>query len=139
MNQTIKTVDQYTERAYNRCMIDNTTISNEALDKMHADKIQKMIVDKLAFSSHDIVKKVYLYMQLLNNDTTKQKNDKDIKWDKMDKKNVKVGMKVGVLENGCLVDSGRVIAIEDGFVSMVDGDEGFGYEMDSVEFCWIWR
>ena len=47
---------------------------------------------------------------------------------------LKVGMKVGVLQNGNMIDSGRVIAIEDGFISMIDGDEGFGYEMDSVEF-----
>ena len=47
---------------------------------------------------------------------------------------LKVGMKVGVLQNGNMIDSGRVIAIEDGFISMVDGDEGFGYEMNSVEF-----
>ena len=47
---------------------------------------------------------------------------------------LEVGIKVGVLQNGNMIDSGRVIAIEDGFVSMVDGDEGFGYEMDSVEF-----
>ena len=118
-------------------MLDNTTISNEALDKMHADKIQKMIVDKLAFSSHEIIKKVYLYMQMLYNDIpdyTKQKNDKVIKRDRMDKKDLKVGMKVIVFENGKDVDIGTVIAIEDGFVSMVDGCEGFGYEMDSVEF-----
>ena len=50
------------------------------------------------------------------------------------KNKLKVGMKVGVLQNGNMIDSGRVIAIEDGFISMIDGDEGFGYEMDSVEF-----
>jgi hypothetical protein len=50
------------------------------------------------------------------------------------KNKLKVGMKVGVLQNGNMIDSGRVIAIEDGFISMVDGDEGFGYEMNSVEF-----
>ena len=54
--------------------------------------------------------------------------------DEMNKLKLEVGMKVGVLQNGNMIDSGRVIAIEDGFVSMVDGDEGFGYEMDSVEF-----
>ena len=47
---------------------------------------------------------------------------------------LEVGIKVGVLQNGNMIDSGRIIEIEDGFVSMVDGDEGFGYEMDSVEF-----
>ncbi len=50
------------------------------------------------------------------------------------KNKLKVGMKVGVLQNGNMIDSGRVIAIEDGFISMVDGEEGFGYEMNSVEF-----
>ena len=47
---------------------------------------------------------------------------------------LEVGIKVGVLQNGNMIDSGRIIEIEDGFVSMVDGDEGFRYEMDSVEF-----
>ena len=47
---------------------------------------------------------------------------------------LEVGIKVGVLQNGNMIDSGRIIEIEDGFVSMVDGDEGFGYEMDSVKF-----
>ena len=47
---------------------------------------------------------------------------------------LEVGIKVGVLQNGNMIDSGRIIEIEDGFVSMVDGDEGFGYEMHSVEF-----
>ena len=47
---------------------------------------------------------------------------------------LEVGIKVGVLQNGNMIDSGRIIEIEDGFVSMVDGDEGFGYEMDRVEF-----
>ena len=47
---------------------------------------------------------------------------------------LEVGIKVGVLQNGNMIDSGRIIEIEDGFVSMVEGDEGFGYEMDSVEF-----
>ena len=47
---------------------------------------------------------------------------------------LEVGIKVGVLQNGNMIDSGRIIEIEDGFVSMVDGDEGFGYEMDCVEF-----
>ena len=47
---------------------------------------------------------------------------------------LEVGIKVGVLQNGNMIDSGRIIEIEDGFVSMVDGDEGFGYEMDAVEF-----
>ena len=47
---------------------------------------------------------------------------------------LEVGIKVGVLQNGNMIDSGRIIEIEDGFVSMVDGDEGFDYEMDSVEF-----
>ena len=53
---------------------------------------------------------------------------------KMNKKDLKVGMRVFVIENGKNVDMGTVIEIEDGFVSMVEGDEGFGYEMDSVEF-----
>ena len=44
-------------------------------------------------------------------------------------------MRVFVFENGKNVDTGTVIAIEDGFVSMVEGEEGFGYEMDSVEFA----
>ena len=48
---------------------------------------------------------------------------------------LEVGIKVGVLQNGNMIDSGMIIEIEDGFVSMVDGDEGFGYEMDSVEFA----
>ena len=52
----------------------------------------------------------------------------------LDKKDLKVGMRVFVIENGKNVDMGTVIEIEDGFVSMVEGDEGFGYEMDSVEF-----
>jgi len=52
----------------------------------------------------------------------------------LDKNDLKVGMRVIVFENGKNVDMGTVIEIEDGVVSMVDGDEGFGYEMDSVEF-----
>ena len=55
-------------------------------------------------------------------------------WDDIAGDDLKVGMKVGVLQNGNMIDSGRIIEIEDGFVSMVDGDEGFGYEMDSVKF-----
>lgn len=51
---------------------------------------------------------------------------------------LEVGIKVGVLQNGNMIDSGRIIEIEDGFVSMVDGDEGFGYEMDSVKFVELW-
>jgi len=55
----------------------------------------------------------------------------------LNKSDLKVGMRVLVFENGKSVDSGTVIEIEDGFVSMVDGGEGFGYEMDSVEFAEI--
>ena len=55
----------------------------------------------------------------------------------LDKNDLKVGMRVFVIENGKNVDMGTVIEIEDGFVSMVEGDEGFGYEMDSVEFAEI--
>ena len=47
-------------------------------------------------------------------------------------------MRVIVFENGKNVDIGTVIAIaNDGFVSMVENGEGFGYEMDSVEFAEI--
>jgi len=54
----------------------------------------------------------------------------------LNKSDLKVGMRVLVFENGKSVDSGTVIAIDnDGFVSMVDDGEGFGYEMDSVEFA----
>ena len=53
----------------------------------------------------------------------------------IDKNDLEVGMRVIVFENGKNVDIGTVIEIEDGFVSMVEGDEGFGYEMDSVEFA----
>ena len=53
----------------------------------------------------------------------------------LDKNDLKVGMRVIVFENGKNVDIGTVIEIEDGFVSMVEGDEGFGYEMDRVEFA----
>ena len=55
-------------------------------------------------------------------------------WDDIGGDDLKVGMKVAVIQNGDMIDSGRIIEIEDGFVSMVDGDEGFGYEMDAVEF-----
>jgi len=55
----------------------------------------------------------------------------------LNKNDLKVGMRVLVFENGKSVDSGTVIEIEDGFVSMVEGDEGFGYEMDRVEFAEI--
>ena len=55
-------------------------------------------------------------------------------WDDIAGDDLKVGMKVAVIQNGDMIDSGRIIEIEDGFVSMVDGDEGFGYEMDAVEF-----
>ena len=55
----------------------------------------------------------------------------------LDKNDLRVGMRVIVFENGKNVDIGTVIAIEDGFVSMVEGEEGFGYEMDSVEFAEI--
>lgn len=55
----------------------------------------------------------------------------------LNKNDLRVGMRVLVFENGKSVDSGTVIEIEDGFVSMVDGEEGFGYEMDSVEFAEI--
>ena len=55
-------------------------------------------------------------------------------WDDIAGDDLKVGMKVAVIQNGNMIDSGRIIEIEDGFVSMVDGDEGFGYEMDAVEF-----
>ena len=53
----------------------------------------------------------------------------------LNKNDLRVGMRVLVFENGKSVDSGTVIEIEDGFVSMVDGEEGFGYEMDMVEFA----
>jgi len=53
----------------------------------------------------------------------------------LNKNDLRVGMRVIVFENGKNVDIGTVIEIEDGFVSMVEGDEGFGYEMDSVEFA----
>jgi hypothetical protein len=52
----------------------------------------------------------------------------------IDNNKLEVGIKVGVLQNGNMIDSGRIIEIEDGFVSMIDRDEGFGYEMDSIEF-----
>ena len=55
-------------------------------------------------------------------------------WDDIAGDDLKVGMKVAVIQNGNMIDSGRIIEIQDGFVSMVDGDEGFGYEMDSVKF-----
>ena len=56
----------------------------------------------------------------------------------LDKNDLRVGMRVIVFENGKNVDIGTVIAIaNDGFVSMVEGEEGFGYEMDSVEFAEI--
>jgi len=55
----------------------------------------------------------------------------------LDKNDIKVGMRVIVFENGKNVDIGTVIEIEDGFVSMVEGDEGFGYEIDRVEFAEI--
>ena len=54
----------------------------------------------------------------------------------LNKSDLKVGMRVLVFENGKSVDIGTVIAIHnDGFVDMVEGGEGFGYEMDSVEFA----
>jgi hypothetical protein len=59
-------------------------------------------------------------------------------WDDIAGDDLKVGMKVAVIQNGDMIDSGRIIEIEDGFVSMVDGDEGFGYEMDSVKFVELW-
>lgn len=52
----------------------------------------------------------------------------------LDKKDLKVGMRVFVIENGKNVDMGTVIEIEDGWVIMEEGYEGFAYEMDSVEF-----
>jgi len=56
----------------------------------------------------------------------------------LNKNDLRVGMRVIVFENGKSVDVGTVIAIaNDGFVSMVEGGEGFGYEMDSVEFAEI--
>ena len=56
----------------------------------------------------------------------------------LNKSDLKVGMRVIVFENGKSVDVGTVIAIHnDGFVSLVEGGEGFGYEMDSVEFAEI--
>jgi len=56
----------------------------------------------------------------------------------LNKSDLRVGMRVIVFENGKSVDVGTVIAIHnDGFVSLVDGGEGFGYEMDSVEFAEI--
>ena len=55
----------------------------------------------------------------------------------LDKNDLKVGMRVIVFENGKNVDIGTVISIEDGFVSMVEGEEGFGYLMDDVEFAEI--
>jgi len=54
----------------------------------------------------------------------------------LNKSDLRVGMRVIVFENGKSVDVGTVIAIHnDGFVSLVEGGEGFGYEMDSVEFA----
>ena len=56
----------------------------------------------------------------------------------LNKNDLRVGMRVIVFENGKNVDIGTVIAIaNDGFVSMVEDGEGFGYEMDSVEFAEI--
>ena len=56
----------------------------------------------------------------------------------LNKNDLRVGMRVIVFENGKNVDIGTVIAIaNDGFVSMVENGEGFGYEMDSVEFAEI--
>ena len=55
----------------------------------------------------------------------------------LNKSDLRVGMRVIVFENGKNVDIGTVFEIEDGFVSMVDGGEGFGYEMDRVEFAEI--
>ena len=56
----------------------------------------------------------------------------------LNKNDLRVGMRVIVFENGKSVDIGTVIAIaNDGVVSMVEGGEGFGYEMDSVEFAEI--
>ena len=55
----------------------------------------------------------------------------------LNKNDLRVGMRVIVFENGKNVDMGTVIEIEDGFVSMVEGGEGFGYEMDRVEFAEI--
>ena len=56
----------------------------------------------------------------------------------LDKNDLKVGMRVFVFENGKSVDIGTVIAIHnDGFVDLVDGEEGFSYDMDSVEFAEI--
>ena len=56
----------------------------------------------------------------------------------LNKKDLRVGMRVIVFENGKNVDIGTVIAIaNDGFVSMVEDGEGFGYEMDRVEFAEI--
>jgi len=56
----------------------------------------------------------------------------------LNKSDFRVGMRVIVFENGKSVDVGTVIAINnDGFVSLVEGGEGFGYEMDSVEFAEI--
>lgn len=56
----------------------------------------------------------------------------------LNKSDLRVGMRVIVFENGKNVDIGTVIAIaNDGFVSMVENGEGFGYEMDSVEFAEI--
>tara|TARA_B100002019_G_C21196069_1_gene561479 strand:- start:325 stop:525 length:201 start_codon:yes stop_codon:yes gene_type:complete len=48
-----------------------------------------------------------------------------------------VGMRVHVIEKGDFVDSGTVIDVTDGFVSLVDGDEGFGYSINDVKFVEI--
>ena len=56
----------------------------------------------------------------------------------LNKNDLRVGMRVFVFENGKSVDSGTIIAIHnDGFVDLVDGEEGFSYDMDSVEFAEI--
>ena len=56
----------------------------------------------------------------------------------LNKNDLRVGMRVMVFANGKRVDNGTVIAIHnDGFVSLTDGGEGFGYDMDSVEFAEI--
>ena len=48
-----------------------------------------------------------------------------------------VGMRVHVIEKGEFVDTGTVIDVTDGFVSLVDGEEGFGYSINDVKFVEI--
>ncbi len=48
-----------------------------------------------------------------------------------------VGMRVHVIEKGDFIDSGTVIDVSDDFVSLVDGEEGFGYSINKVKFVEI--